>query len=143
MKNLQILTVLLLTMMCCSFSNAQIRDVVNAAKAKHLGSQKVKPTGKITENDKRIEVRGNDHKKTFKMDGQILELSGNGHQITVKGYASKIIIHGTTNSVISESVSSIIITGVENQVQYRSSPNKNGKASTQISGVDNSAVKIK
>lgn len=125
-----------------NYSNAQIGDTNNALK-KSTEVRKGGSTETIRENNGSIEIQGNNHVKTFTMDGQKLNIVGNDHTITVKGYASSISVQGTGNKITVNSVKSVNINGVDNKMYYRSSPNKNGRVSSSVSGVDNSVIKLK
>lgn len=142
MKKLKFLAFALTIFCSYNYSNAQIGDLVNTIK-KGQGVREDDSTGTITQNKGSIEVHGNDQVKTFTMNGEKLEIVGNDHTITVKGYASSISVHGTGNMITVNSVKSINITGVDNNVYYRNSSNKNGKASSSVSGVDNAVIKLK
>jgi len=151
MKNLKMAVVLLFAFGGFTQTQAQFRDVLNAVTS---GARAVKSsnsttvrnggtTGSVTEQDGVISITGNGHKRSFKVNGEKVEISGNGHNITLKGHASEIVVLGTTNLVTAESVSRIEISGVDNKVYYTTSPNKNGRASSSVSGVDSRVIKQK
>lgn len=143
MRNLKITAIVALCFLGYTQSNAQIRDLVNAVKSSKELSRGSGSTGTISESDGIIRVSGNDHIKTFTMNGEKLEVNGNDHQITVKGNATQVTVFGTGNTVTVDSVNKVTINGVDNKVYYRSSSNKNGKASTSVSGVDSNVIKIR
>lgn len=144
MKLLKSALVLAFVFCCFTQADAQLRDLVNAVRS---GSSMMKSaggtSGSVSENDGVISVTGNNHVRTFKMNGEKLEVMGNGHQITIKGHASQISVEGTNNVVTTDSVSKVVVNGVSNKVYYKTSPNKNGRASSSVSGVDSSAIKQK
>lgn len=142
MKKITILAFVITICGSYNHCNAQIGDIINAVK-KSTEVRKGGATGTVNQNNGNIEVQGNNQVKTFTMDGQKLEIVGNDHIITVNGYASTISLQGTGNKITVNSVKSIDITGVNNKLYYKSSPNKNGRASSSVSGVDNSVIKLK
>lgn len=142
MKNLKIALVAFCFLGYTQYA-AQIRDIVNAVNSSKILTKGQGSSGTITESNGVIKVSGNDHVKSFNMKGENLEVHGNDHTITVNGNATHISVFGTGNKVTVDSVNKITINGVENKVYYRTSSNKNGKASTSVSGVDSNVIKIK
>ena len=97
--------------------------------------------GTISESGENISISGTLQTKTIKLNGGSVHISGVDNNITIKGNASLIKIEGTGNTVYVDSVSRVIISGVDNKVYYKTSPTKSGKPSISTSGVDNSVSK--
>lgn len=75
-------------------------------------------------------------------DNNNLVIRGAGSNIQANGHCNSIEINGAEVKVTAESVSRIKIMGASSSVLYKTSPNKNGKASVSVSGASSYAKKI-
>lgn len=138
MKNSKIivLPIIALALVCTAF--VPVSENFDAFKV----SEKVELNRKVFA-QKTVRISGVEIVQTVKMNGEILIVEGTDNKITVKGFASVISVQGTDNTVTVDVVNKIKIQGVDNQVRYRSSNNKNNRPSISVQGVDSRAVKIK
>ncbi|RSZ55897.1 DUF3060 domain-containing protein [Massilia atriviolacea] len=97
-------------------------------------------TGTTSAGKDKIEISGNDHKRSFQCDGRRAIIEGNDNVITFTGVCSSLNISGTGNSVTIELApkAPLSVEGVDNSVRWQSTaePKKN------ISGVNNRVMKI-
>lgn len=97
-------------------------------------------TGTTSAGKDKIEIAGNDHKRSFACDGRRAIVEGNDNVITFTGVCSALSISGTGNSVTIGLVpkAPLSVEGVDNSVRWQSTaePRKN------ISGVNNRVVKV-
>ncbi|XID74241.1 DUF3060 domain-containing protein [Alkanindiges sp. WGS2144] len=71
-----------------------------------------------------------------------LVINGASNSIRATGHCNRIEINGASVKVEADSVSHVRIVGASSSVLYKTSPNKNGKATVSISGASSYARKI-
>lgn len=89
-----------------------------------------------------IVLEGASINQSVNCDNNNLVISGAASNIQASGHCNSIEINGADVKVIANSVSRIKIMGASSSVLYKTSPNKNGKATVSISGASSYAKKI-
>ena len=86
-------------------------------------------------------ITGNNLNKTITCNGEDVNITGNENNITIIGYAKNVKVMGSDNEVHLDKVVAIRTLGNDNDIAYKTSPNKNGKALISSTGSDNSIYK--
>lgn len=89
-----------------------------------------------------IVLEGASINQSVDCDNNNLVIRGAGSNIQASGHCNSIEINGADVKVTADSVSRIKIMGASSSVLYKTSPNKNGKASVSVSGASSYAKKI-
>ncbi|MGY4384987.1 hypothetical protein ACVWYN_002023 [Pedobacter sp. UYP24] len=101
-------------------------------------------SSKATKNQVKVGVKnivGNDIKQQMVCNGGDVVITGNDNAIVIIGYLNSLKITGSDNNVRVEKVTSIKTFGNDNQITYKTSPNKNGLAVVSTTGSDNEISK--
>ncbi|PQA92063.1 hypothetical protein B0A69_16010 [Chryseobacterium shigense] len=97
--------------------------------------------GTSTQKGKNIEIDGVGHNQSFSSDGGNATVSGVNNVVTIKGFAAKLEVSGSGNTIYVDKVTRVVLEGTTNKVFYKESPTKTGKPNTSITGVGNSVQK--
>ncbi|WP_316797420.1 DUF3060 domain-containing protein [Pedobacter agri] len=91
-----------------------------------------------------INVDGSSITKTIEATGnENINISGSDINVTITGNCNTITVTGAAIKVKAQGVKLIRVQGADSGVVYKSSPNKNGKAISSVSGADAYVRKIK
>ncbi|WP_231426050.1 DUF3060 domain-containing protein [Pedobacter sp. Leaf250] len=91
-----------------------------------------------------INVAGSSITKTIEATGnEDINISGSDINVTITGNCNTITVTGAAIKVKAQGVKLIRVQGADSGVVYKSSPNKNGKAISSVSGADAYVRKIK
>lgn len=96
------------------------------------------------ETSETINVVGSGITKTVEATGnENINISGSDINVTIIGACNTITVTGAAIKVRAQSVRTIRVQGADSGVAYKSSPNKNGKAISSVTGADAYVTKIK
>jgi len=96
------------------------------------------------ETSETINVAGSGITRTIEATGnENINISGSDINVTIVGNCNTIIVTGAAIKVRAQSVKVIRVQGADSGVMYKTSPNKNGKAVSSVSGADAYVTKIK
>lgn len=90
---------------------------------------------------KDLRITGTAITKTVTMNGGNLVIEGSDCNITVIGAVNQISITGADIVVNADRVNSVKIVGSGSHVYYKTSGNRNGRATVAITGTDSGAVR--
>lgn len=71
-----------------------------------------------------------------------VRISGQGHTLTLTGPCKKVQVSGQSNNVSTDTAESIVVSGMSNQVSWKSGPGGK-KPKISVSGMGNSAPQLK
>ena len=97
--------------------------------------------GDITEENGNVHIEGVGHKKSFDLSGGTLRIDGTSNVITIKGFASKIIVEGAGNTVYVDKVNNVSISGSSSKVYYKTSDNKTKRPNAKVEGPGAGVIK--
>lgn len=126
--------------------NVKIKTAGTVVETKN-GNVKVKTNANTTTtstNSTKVGVKniaGNNLKQTIVCNGVDVTITGNENNFVIKGYVKNLKLTGSDNTVKVEKIISIKALGSDNEIVYKSSPNKSGKATVSAVGSDNSIYK--
>ncbi|MFD2286895.1 DUF3060 domain-containing protein [Pedobacter petrophilus] len=105
-------------------------------------AQNVKPG--MQETGETINVTGSGIDKTIEATGnENINIEGSSINVVITGNCNSIKVVGAAIRVKAQGVRNIRIQGADSGVTYTSSPNKNGKAISSVSGAASYVTKIK
>lgn len=124
--------------------NVKVKTAGTVIEAKN-GNVKVSTKANTTQsNSTKVGVKnitGNNIKQTLTCNGDDVVITGNENTIVIIGYVKTLKLTGSDNNIKLEKIVSIKTMGNDNEIMYRSSPNKTGKATISAVGSDNSIYK--
>lgn len=88
-----------------------------------------------------IHITGAGIEQQVSCNNNNLFVTGADNTIQASGHCNRIEVVGADTNVSAQSVNQIKITGASSSVVYKSSLNKNGKASVNVTGADSYARK--
>ncbi|WDF69929.1 DUF3060 domain-containing protein [Sphingobacterium oryzagri] len=98
----------------------------------------------IYKEGKVVKVDGANIEKSIATQGdEILQIEGSNNIVYAKGGLKSIVINGANNEVYVDRIHTVKIEGVNNLVQYKLSPTKEGKPTVSTKGGKNDILKAK